>query len=102
MPGRGRVQSPFVAKSGNNLRIPIHAPIIHVGQTTLSRSALSPERLCGRRTDSWAFASAFRLRSSDLLIRKLFTAGLDTTHVETSGWRATRDMLKSINATLTG
>jgi cellulose synthase (UDP-forming) len=37
----------------------------------------------------------------DLLIRKLFTAGLDTTHVETSGWRATRDLLKSIWVTRT-
>jgi len=37
-----------------------------------------------------------------LLIRKLFTAGLDTTHVETSGWRATHDMLKSIWVTPRG
>jgi cellulose synthase (UDP-forming) len=37
----------------------------------------------------------------DLLIRKLFTAGLDTTHVETSGWMATRDLLKSIWVTRT-
>ena len=32
----------------------------------------------------------------DLLIRKLFTAGLNTTHVDTSGWSATGAMLKSI------
>jgi hypothetical protein len=32
----------------------------------------------------------------DLLIRKLFTAGLDTTHVNTSMWIATSTMLASI------
>jgi cellulose synthase (UDP-forming) len=32
----------------------------------------------------------------DLLIRKMFTAGLDTTHVDASAWSATGAMLKSI------
>ena len=32
----------------------------------------------------------------DLLIRKLFTGGLDTTLVSVSAWTATRDMLMSI------
>ena len=32
----------------------------------------------------------------DLLIRKLFTAGLDTTNVSTSGWKATAAMFRSI------
>ncbi len=41
----------------------------------------------------------FDLRASverDLLIRKLFTAGLDTTCVSTSPWKATREMLMAI------
>jgi cellulose synthase (UDP-forming) len=37
----------------------------------------------------------------DLLIRKLFTAGLDTKQVLTSGWTATRGLLKSIWVTRT-
>ena len=32
----------------------------------------------------------------DLLIRKLFTAGLDTTFVQTSGWAVTRAMFQTI------
>jgi cellulose synthase (UDP-forming) len=32
----------------------------------------------------------------DLLIRKLFTAGLDTTSVRTSGWAVTRAMFQSV------
>ena len=30
------------------------------------------------------------------MIRKLFTAGLDTTYVQTTGWAATRAMFQSI------
>jgi cellulose synthase (UDP-forming) len=32
----------------------------------------------------------------DLLIRKLFTAGLDMTYIRTSGWAATRAIFQSI------
>ncbi len=44
-------------------------------------------------------AIQFHLMASverDLLIRKLFTAGLDTTHVSASPWTATREMLRAI------
>jgi cellulose synthase (UDP-forming) len=44
-------------------------------------------------------AIQFHLMASverDLLVRKLFTAGLDTTRVSASPWTATREMLTAI------
>jgi cellulose synthase (UDP-forming) len=78
-------QRPIDAKPGEQLRVFI--PEVGFISGKLVRST---ERLVGIQFDLPASVER------DLLIRKLFTAGRDTTHVDASAWSATGAMLKSI------
>ena len=69
----------------------------HRSPPVLARSLLARHHL-------QAVAVQFNLPPSlerDLLIRKLFTAGLDTMEVETSAWSSTRALFTSIVTTRT-
>jgi cellulose synthase (UDP-forming) len=81
----------FAPDSTASLRVgePVRVFIVEVGYV-----AGTVARIAGRQ-----FGVRFDLPASlerDLLIRKLFTAGLDTTNVTASGWSATTAIFRSI------